>query len=67
MAKVASTTRRREFEIKDWIEDELHRERNGWNDAIAAGAKNSVGAGAYSGAVEILERLKRFLDGDEEA
>jgi hypothetical protein len=67
MEKVAGPTHRREFEVRDWIEDELRRERNGWNDAIASGAKNSVGAGAHSGAVETLERLKRFLDGDEEA
>lgn len=56
-----------EFELRDWIADELKRERNGMRDAQASGARNSFGCGASSGAVETLERLERFLDGDEEA
>lgn len=67
MEDLAATTHRREFEIRDWINDELLRERNGRDNAIVAGARNSFGCGASSGAVEILERLQRFLNGDEEA
>jgi hypothetical protein len=56
-----------ERDLRDWISDELHRERNGYKDSVAVGAQNSVGAGMFSGAIEVLERLERFLDGDEEA
>lgn len=51
------------FEVREWAKSWLEHERR--NAPITE--RNSVGQGMTLGAIETLERLIAWLDGDEEA
>lgn len=48
--------------VRGWIKEAKARERLFLEDSPD---RNSFGAGGYSGAIDVLEELERFLDGED--
>lgn len=66
MAKVADSADRDQPEIMEWIDEELCRERSHL-ESLPGEARRTVGAGMSLGAKEVLERLQRYMRGDDKA
>jgi hypothetical protein len=53
-------------ETRLWVDEELAKEL-AHKRSIPGYSRNTVGAGMNLGAIEVLERLQRFLRGDYDA